>query len=260
MGARAPITLHGTVTPRMTVLASVSLATFLVTRLAATQFRSQPLPPSNRLARDEALRNSVNQLEDQNRALKGNIQKLQGKVKAGEDESAHRSSAVQQVKAQLDDEKVTAGVTALHGAGLTILLHDGTDPNDLADRSLGWTIHYQDLQDIVNVLWASGAEAIAVNGQRIVTNSAFHYAGVNILVNNASRLSGPYTVSLMGDPSSLAGGLAHPDHRAELKSPRRIYRLGSSWLRSARLSLPAFDATFLRKFAQPLGLRRGARR
>jgi uncharacterized protein YlxW (UPF0749 family) len=237
----------------MPVLASVSLATFLVTSLAATQFRSQPLPPSNRLARDEALRKSVNQLEDQNRALKASIQGLQVKVKAGEDESAHRSSAVQQVKAQLDDEKVTAGLTALHGAGLTILLHDGTDPNDLADRSLGWTIHYQDLQDIVNVLWASGAEAIAVNGQRIVPNTAFHYAGVNILVNNASRLSGPYTVTALGDPSSLAGGLGNPDQLAELKSRSRIYRLGFSWLRSPHLSLPAFDATFLVKYAQPLG-------
>src|SRR5438876_12266840 len=154
LGARAPITLHGTVTPRMTVLASVSLATFLVTSLAATQFRSQPLPPSNRLARDEALRQSVNQLEDQNRALKARVQGLQAQVKAGEDQSANRSSAVQLVKAQLDDQRVIAGLTPLHGPGLTILLHDGTDPNDPGDKSLGWTVHYQDLQDIVNVLGA----------------------------------------------------------------------------------------------------------
>src|ERR1700737_4051991 len=178
----------------MTVLASVSLATFLVTSLAATQFRSQPLPPSNRLARDEALRKSVNQLEEQNRALKARPPPLQAAGKAREDESARRSSAVQQVKAQLDDQKVIAGLTALYGAGLTILLHDGSDPNDPNDRSLGWTIHYQDLQDIVNVLWASGAEAIAVNGQRVVPNSAFHYAGVNILVNNATRQAVPNPV------------------------------------------------------------------
>src|SRR5207253_9545056 len=132
---------------RMPVLASVSLATFLVTSLAATQFRSQPLPPSNRLARDEALRQSVTQLEDQNRALKTRIQGLQAGVKAGEDESARRSSAFQQVKAQLDDEKLIAGLTALHGAGLTILLHDGSDPNDPGDRSLGWTI--QDRKSVV---------------------------------------------------------------------------------------------------------------
>src|SRR3989449_6903088 len=101
LGPRAPITLHGTVTPRITVLASVSLATFLVTSLAATQFRSQPLPPSHRLARDEALRQSVTQLEDQNRALKARIQGLQVEVKAGGDENARRPSGLHQEEARL---------------------------------------------------------------------------------------------------------------------------------------------------------------
>jgi len=237
----------------MTVLASVSLATFLVAGLAATQFRSQPLPPSNRVAREQALRQSVNQLEDQNHALKARVQALQADVKAGEDETARRSSAAQEVKAQLDEQKAFAGLTALHGPGLTVLLHDGTDPNSPSDQSLGWTIHYQDLQDIVNVLWASGAEAIAVNGQRIVPTTAFHYAGVNILVNNASRLSPPYTVIALGDPSALANGVGNPDQMAELKSRNRIYGLGFSWLRSTRLSVPVYDATFLLKYAQPVG-------
>jgi uncharacterized protein YlxW (UPF0749 family) len=236
----------------MTVLASVSLATFLVAGLAATQFRSQPLPPSNRLARAEALRQSVNQLEDQNRMLKTRVQSLQADVKAGEDESARRSTAAQEVKAQLDEQKTLAGLTPLHGPGLTVLLHDGVDPNNSADHSLGWTVHYQDLQDVVNVLWAGGAEAIAVNGQRIVPSTAFHYAGVNILVNNASRLSAPYTVIALGDPPALANGIGNPDQLAELKSRNRIYGLGFSWLRSTRLSVAAYDATFLVKYAQPI--------
>ena len=240
-------------TPRITVLASVSLATFLVAGLAATQFRSQPLPPSNRVAREQALRQSVNQLQDQNTALKARVQALEAGVKVGEDESARRSTAAQEVKAQLDEQKTFAGLSALHGPGLTVLLHDGTDPNSSADQSLGWTIHYQDLQDIVNLLWASGAEAIAVNGQRIVPSTAFHYAGVNILVNNASRLSPPYTVIAVGDPPALADGVGNPDQLAELKSRSRIYGLGLSWLRSTRLSVPAYDATFLMKYAQPIG-------
>ena len=237
----------------MTVLASVSLATFLVAGLAATQFRSQPLPPSNRVAREQALRQSVNQLEDQNRVLKARVQALQAVVKAGEDETARRSTAAQEVKAQLDEQKAFAGLTALHGPGLTVLLHDGTDPNSPSDQSLGWTIHYQDLQDIVNLLWASGAEAIAVNGQRIVPSTAFHYAGVNILVNNASRLSPPYTVIALGDPPALANGIGNPDQLAELKSRNRIYGLGFSWLRSTRLSVPVYDANFLVRYAQPIG-------
>jgi uncharacterized protein YlxW (UPF0749 family) len=237
----------------MTVLVSVSLATFLVTALAATQFRSQPLPPSNRFARDEALRQSVNQLEDQNRALKARVQALQAGVKQVEDQSAQRSSAAQQVKAQLDDQQTLAGLVPLHGPGLTILMHDGTDPNDPADKSLGWTVHYQDLQDIVNLLWASGAEAIAVNQQRVVPTTSFFYAGANILLNNANRLSAPYTVTAIGDPSTLASGLGDPNQLAELKSRSRIYGLGLSWVRSTRLGIPAYDATFLVKYAQPLG-------
>ena len=237
----------------MTVLASVSLATFLVTALAATQFRSQPLPPSNRLARDEALRKSVTQLEDRNRTLKAQVRDLQAAVKAGEDETARRSSAAQEVKAQLDEQRTVAGLSPLHGPGLTVLLHDGADPNDPNDRSLGWTVHYQDLQDIVNLLWASGAEAISVNGQRIVPTTAFHYAGVNILVNNASRLSGPYTVTAIGNPSGLSNGVGDPDQLAELKSRNRIYGLGFSWVRSTQLSIPGFDAAFLVKYAQPIG-------
>ena len=237
----------------MTVLASVSLATFLVTGLAATQFRSQPLPPSNRLARDEALRQSVNQLEDQNRALKARVNQLQAAVKTGEEQTAGRSSAAQQLKAQLDEQRNIGGLSALHGPGLTVLLHDGSDPNDPNDKSLGWTIHYQDLQDIVNLLWSSGAEAIAVNGQRIVPTTSFHYAGVNILVNNASRVTGPYTVTAIGDPSAMANGIGDPDQLAELKSRNRIYGLGMSWVRSTSLSLPAYDSTFLVKYAQPLG-------
>ena len=236
----------------MTVLASVSLATFLVASLAATQFRSQPLPPSNRVARDEALRRSVTQLEDQNRALKARVQSLQRSVKTGEDQSARRSSAAQELKGQVDDQRTIAGLTALHGPGVTLLLHDGVDPNDAGDRSLGWTVHYQDLQDIVDLLWANGAEAVAVNGQRIVPSSSFHYAGVNILVNNGSRISGPYTVTALGDPSALAGGVGDPDQLAELKSRNRIYGLGLSWVKATRTSVPSYDSTFLVKYAQPV--------
>jgi uncharacterized protein YlxW (UPF0749 family) len=237
----------------MTVLASVSLATLLVTALAATQFRSQPLPASNRFARDEALRKSVNQLEDQNRVLTSRLQTLQAAVKQGQDESAQRSGAAQQIKTQLDDQRTRAGLTPLHGPGVTVLLHDGVDPNDPSDKSLGWTIHYQDLQDIVNLLWASGAEAIAVNEDRVVPTTSFYYAGANLLVNNANRVTTPYTIQAIGDPSSLGNGLTDPNQLAELKSRSRIYGLGLSWVRSVRMSLPAYDATFLVKYAQPIG-------
>jgi len=106
----ALIRLHGTVPPRVSLLASVSLATFLVALLAATQFRSQPLPPSNRFARNQALTQSVNELEAQNRRLKSQVQSLQASVKTLEDDSAQRSSSAQQANALLDTQKTVVAL------------------------------------------------------------------------------------------------------------------------------------------------------
>ena len=168
-------------TPRTSVLASASLAAFLLALMVATQFRSQPVVSSNRFARDQALRQSVADLEGQRQRLSASVHQLQGQVQRLEDQSAQRSSAAQAAKQELDRERVAVGLSPLHGPGVTITVHDGRNPNDPTDRSLGWIVHYQDLQDLVNLLWAQGAEAVAVNDQRVVPTTSFFYAGVNIL-------------------------------------------------------------------------------
>jgi len=238
---------------RLPLVVSVCLATFVVSVLAAAQFRSQPLPPSNRYARNEALRTSVNDLEAENRRLRDRVAALQTAVRQLEDQSAQRSSEAQRVKDLLDSQRTVVGLAPLHGPGLTISVHDGKDPNDPADRSLGWIVHYQDLQDIVNLLWAAGAEAITINQQRVVPTTSFFYAGINILVNNANRLSSPYVITVLGDPPSLISALNDPNQLTELKSRNRSYGLGLSWRRAARLMAPAYDATFVLKYAQPIG-------
>ncbi len=239
--------------PRISLIASISLATFIVALLAATQFRSQPLAPSNRFARNEALRSSVTELEAENRRLKARVQDLQTETRKLEDESARRSSEAQRVKSLLDTQREIVGLVPLRGPGLTVSLRDGKDPNDPGDRSLGWVVHYQDLQDIVSSLWAHGAEAVAINRERVVPTTSFFYAGVNVLVNNANRLTPPYLITAVGDPSALEAGLKEPNQLAELKSRSRIYNLGLSWQRAAQVRVPAYDAAFLVKYAQPLG-------
>lgn len=237
---------------RFYLLATVSLAAFMVSLLAATQFRSQPLPPSNRFARNEALRSSVTDLEEQNRRLKDSVRQMEGTVRKLEDQSANRSSTARRAKDLLDGEKELVGLAPLHGPGLTIRLHDGKNPNNPQDQSLGWVVHYQDLQDLVNLVWASGAEAVAVNEERVVPTTSFSYAGVNVLVNNGSRLKGPYAITVIGDPPLLETGLNDPNQLAELKTRSRLYKLELTWQRGTRLSVPAYDASFLLKYAQAL--------
>jgi uncharacterized protein YlxW (UPF0749 family) len=62
-----------------------------------------------------------------------------------------------------------------------------------------------DLQDVVNGLWAAGAEAVAVDGQRLTALSAIRSAGESVLVD-LRPLSPPYTVEAVGDPAALEVG------------------------------------------------------
>jgi hypothetical protein len=79
----------------------------------------------------------------------------------------------------------------------------GIDPRT-ADGFTGSRLHDRDLQLIVNGLWQAGAEAVAVNGQRLTALSAIRAAGDAILVDNRPLVP-PYTVLAVGDEKGLPG-------------------------------------------------------
>ncbi len=110
------------------------------------------------------------------------------------------AESVQTVQARLDELGATAGSAAVRGAGVRVVVDnsaDGKPEGEVLDT---------DLQQLVNGLWQAGAQAIAVNGQRLTTLSAIRTAGQAITVNYRS-LSPPYVVSAIGDGDRLPAGL-----------------------------------------------------
>lgn len=93
---------------------------------------------------------------------------------------------------------VVTGAEAAQGPGVRVVADDGP-----ASAGADAEVLDVDLQKLVNGLWLSGAEAVSVNGQRLTALSAIRLAGPVITVNY-QRISGPYTVSAIGDPSTLA--------------------------------------------------------
>lgn len=102
--------------------------------------------------------------------------------------------------------ELTAGTSAAHGPGLVLTLNDapnaGTDAkgNPRTDTSDTERLTSTDLQIIVNGLWAAGAEAISINGQRLTSQTAIRFAGEAILVNFRA-LQPPYDVTVIGGPA-----------------------------------------------------------
>src|SRR4029079_12479703 len=104
-----------------------------------------------------------------------------------------------------------AGLTALKGPGVSVSLNDapvtgkGPRPADVTNDDL--VVHQQDVQSVVNALWAGGAEAMTVMGQRVIATSAVRCVG-NTLILQGEGYSPPYAVTAIGDPARLRAALA----------------------------------------------------
>lgn len=169
------------------------------------------------------------------------VDALTAEVEAVQDSAADpAASGLVDRARQLD---VLAGGTAVSGPGVVVTLDDaaespdpvGGDPRE-SGADLG-RVQDRDLQITVNALWASGAEAVAVNGQRLTAQSAIRSAGEAILVG-FRPLSPPYRVEAVGDPDTLPGAFAASAGGAYLDLVTERYDVGTSVTDAERLELP----------------------
>ena len=142
----------------------------------------------------------------------------------------------QPVRDQIEADAVQAGVMPVTGSGLRLVLTDApSDDPDVVDQSL--RVQDIDLQVVVNGLWAAGAEAIAVNGQRLSAMTAIRSAGDAVLVDLVA-LSSPYTVEAVGDAVHMQTELARASAGQHLATLRTTYGIGVQLSSQSKLELP----------------------
>jgi uncharacterized protein YlxW (UPF0749 family) len=141
---------------------------------------------------------------------------------------------------------IATGAVAVVGPGLVLQVNDAesvsdqsgvADPRDDAQADDGRVLD-QDLQLMVNALWAAGAEAVAVNGQRLTALSAIRSAGLAILVDYRP-LSPPYRISAIGDPGTLRSRFSDGAGGRDLQYLKDNFGIRASLTSADRLTLPA---------------------
>ncbi len=182
--------------PRITVAVAAAVLGFLAV-LAARQ------PP---LATREIRRL---ELADLIRAEDARVRRIRAEVREIQAELAGLGTSGAEVERLLGDAREldeVAGSSPLEGPGIVVTLDDSSsrrsptgDPNDLI-------VHERDIQTVVNALWGAGAEAVAIDGERLTSTSAVRCAG-NTLLLHGTLHSPPYRVAGIGDPERLASGL-----------------------------------------------------
>lgn len=99
------------------------------------------------------------------------------------------------IEEQISNKEVLLGTTDVHGEGIIININDG---NDL--------IHQEDIVILLDELKNAGAEAISVNGQRIVSNTYFYCDGSVILIDGV-KIGNPFLIKAIGDSQTIYGAI-----------------------------------------------------
>ncbi len=185
-------------------------------------------------------------------ALTAQAQQLQAEVDAATDELAKTDGPIAQQQARANSYAQGAGLTPLRGPGLTVRLDDspkasdGSGADDVAQDQL--VIHQQDVQAVVNALWAGGAEAITIMNVRVISTSAVRCVG-NTLLLHGRRYSPEFVIQAIGDPSQLRAALdSSPGVRA-FDEAARVYGLTYSVANETDILAPAYRGSIDLRYA-----------
>jgi uncharacterized protein YlxW (UPF0749 family) len=164
-----------------------------------------------------------------------------------------QGATARQLHRQLDVLAAPAGLTAVDGVGAVVTLNDaprgekvpqGTDPNLLL-------VHQQDIQAVVNALWAGGATGVSLQGQRVVATTGIKCVG-NTVVLQGVPYSPPYRIAAVGTPTALRAALsASPQVQAYRDYTAPPYNLRWSLRLPATVSLPAYRGVLTLQYAHP---------
>jgi uncharacterized protein YlxW (UPF0749 family) len=103
-------------------------------------------------------------------------------------------------QARLQRLRARTGFGAVRGPGVQVTLNSAPDS---ADNDL---VRDSDLSLLTDALWAAGAEAISVNGQRLNAMGAFRNVGIQVLLNS-QPINPPYQFDVVGNPDTLPANL-----------------------------------------------------
>ncbi|MFC8508001.1 DUF881 domain-containing protein [Streptomyces sp. NPDC057411] len=241
--------LPRTLRAKLGLAAGLVLAAAVVTLGAAEARVSAPVVAKER-------QDLIDRIESETSAadkLEADVERIRGEV--GE---RQRKALEQHGGDQGELVALLSGATPVHGPGVKLVVDDakgadagGGGPRESAGFSDTGRVRDRDMQQIVNGLWQSGAEAVAINGQRLTALSAIRAAGDAILVDN-KPLVPPYTVLAIGDGQRLSTAFQDSADGQYLHVLQENFGIRTSISAEGDVRLPAAPSLIVRT-AEPRG-------
>lgn len=204
--------------------------------MLAVQFRTtQDIKASVPYQRVEDLSQQLSKVEKEREALLSEVHALRN------------STLNETYTRELQHVKMKAGLLPLVGPGIIVVIDDSKRPTKPGENPNLYLIHDDDILKVINELWAAGAEAISINGQRLVANTEIRCAGPTLSVNNA-RYSPPYEISVIGEPQTLESSLKL---RGGVVETLQFWGIQVSVKKQETVKIPAYKGAFTFQYAKP---------
>ncbi|MFN8578803.1 MAG: DUF881 domain-containing protein [Candidatus Sericytochromatia bacterium] len=223
---------------------SVASASLFLGFLLSIQFKSQAEHrassniPSRRI---EDMTNLLKESEEKRISLEKSILELReqlDKVKNGKKETESNVSLI------------LTGFTPVKGAGIVVTLNDSKEVLEKGENPANGIVHNEDLLKVTNELNAAGAEAISINGNRLIATSEISCAGPTILVNK-NRVAPPFEILAIGKAETMTAAL---EMRGGILETIKFFGLEAKIEKKNDIVIPAYTGTIDLKYSKPLSV------
>lgn len=227
----------------------------LVALVAGVLFTTSANTSSGTSLREDRTPQLTNLIADRQRQVEAATKQeaaLRASVLAETDQLAQSDSGVAAQQNRSNRALDGAGLVAVHGPSITVQLNDaprtagqslpqGATADDLV-------VHQQDVQAVVNALWAGGAEAMTIMGVRVISTSAVRCVG-NTLLLQGRVFSPPFVITAIGNAAAMQRTLDASPAVGAYRQAVAAYGLGYKVTTQADVRMPAYDGSTSLQYA-----------
>jgi uncharacterized protein YlxW (UPF0749 family) len=215
--------------------------------LVVVAIRGRTGVPANRLPRRFQLAGLIQREQRTTADLRSQVALLRRQVDDLRKSGAGQQSGAANLEQLVSTSRLAAGIDGLRGSGLRVVLDDSDLKHSPSGNVNDLVIHSQDVQAVVNALWRSGAEAVAINKERLVSTSAVLCVGNTLLLNGTVH-SPPYDMVAIG---AARGPFENDPLVQQLHDDAAAFGLRFSINHVDDLDLPGFVGAVQPHYARP---------
>ncbi|MFX4262517.1 DUF881 domain-containing protein [Pelotomaculum propionicicum] len=181
---------------------SIALVSIILGIIVSVQYRiARDIQYNEPALGAQELTARIEQMKKERDVLQAQLTRMRGQL-----DDLPTGPLAPEIKEGIEPAIVFAGVSGVTGSGVEVTLQDSSALHGTAQNPNFYIVHNEDILKVVNELKAAGAEAIAVNEQRLTATSGISCSGPVISINNTALVP-PFVITAVGSPDTMAGAL-----------------------------------------------------